>query len=395
MLNALEREFVRQHLDEDPAVLALSAHRYPEVPVSSLLPFIKALRNIRDKVPSWFLFDIDIPPPLAVEQASSEVMARFKAELFNGRRMADLSGGMGVDAFFWSRSFQEVLYLEQDDEIARSAQHNFARLDASNIRVVVGNAEQFIARCSTSFDLIYVDPARRTNDSRRIFRLEDCSPNVVALHPDLLRISPRVLIKASPLLDLSRATAQLRHVERIWVVSVAGEVKEVLLLLGREASFFESTPIEAVVLSHASKHTFSFTPAEERSTTPHYGPPQHFLYEPDAALLKAGAFKSFAVRFGLTKLHPHAHLYTSARQILEIPGRSFRIEAVVKYDRKAVARYLPEYKANIAVRHFPDSVEQVYRRLGLSPGGDIYLFGTTSMSGEKILLLCRKTNTIA
>ncbi len=392
ILTGKERDFARRHLDADLAGLVLSAHQYPDIAVRNVVPCIAALRKLRIKVPLWFRFDLDIPPALSVEQASSEIAARFKASLFSGQRMLDLTGGVGVDAFFWSASFEEVFYVERDPELAESARHNFALLGAKNIRVLTAEAESFLHFGTDTFDLIYLDPARRDENRQRMFRLEECSPNVLTLRERLLQRAPRVLIKAAPLLDLSLAMEQLQYVTRIWVVSVAGEVKEVLLLLERTRIAPDEVPIEAVAISHrGERRRFVYSRAEERTNEPTFASPKAYLYEPDAAVLKAGAFKTFAVRYGLEKLSPHAHLYTSASYISGMPARAFAIEAVEKYDKRAVQRYLPEKRANVIVRHFPDTAEQTRKRLGLSEGGDRYLFGTTTFDGQKILILCRYT----
>ncbi len=391
ILTEQEQAFARQHIDDDLAALALAAHRYPQVRVAALLPHLAALRKLRTKAPSWFRFDLDLPSTVSVEQASSERTARFKASLFSGQRLLDLTGGLGIDTFFWASVFEEVVYVERDPTLAQAARQNFALLGANNIRVEVAEAERFLLENEQAFDLIYLDPARRAGQQQRVFRLEDCSPNVLALREFLLQKAPRVLVKAAPMLDLTRAQEQLPGVEHIWVVSAGGEVKEVLLLLGATPANTDQTPIEAVMLSADGVQLFSFSRSEERAYTPPFSAPRRYLYEPDAAILKAGAFKTFAVRYELAKLHPHAHLYTSEMLVPEAPARCFVVEAVLRYDRRAVQQHLPERKANITVRHFPDSAEQVRRRLDLSEGGDAYLFGTTTPDGQKILVLCRRT----
>ncbi len=391
ILTEQEQAFARQHIDDDLAALALAAHRYPQVRVAALLPHLGALRKLRTKAPLWFRFDLALPSTISVEQASSERTARFKASLFSGQRLLDLTGGLGIDAFFWASTFQEIVYVEQEPALARAAQHNFALLGADNIRVEVAEAGQFLLKNEQTFDLIYLDPARRDGQQQRVFRMEDCSPNVLALRDLLLQKAPRVLMKAAPMLDLTRAQEQLQSVEHTWVVSAGGEVKEVLLLFGATPANTDEAPIEAVMLSANEVQLFSFRRSEERACAPLFSAPRRYLYEPDAAILKAGAFKTFAVRYGLAKLHPHAHLYTSDTLVPEAPARRFVVEAVLRYDRRAVQQHLPERKANVAVRHFPDTAERVRKRLGLSEGGNAYLFGTTTPDGQKILVLCRRT----
>ncbi|MEQ1747460.1 MAG: hypothetical protein ABMA02_18670, partial [Saprospiraceae bacterium] len=205
----------------------------------------------------------------------------------------------------------------------------------------------------------------------------------------LLDRADRVLLKTAPLLDLSHAMEQLGMVSRIWVISVENEVKEVLYLLEKSASAPDEVPIDAVCLG-TEMRVFRFSRSEERAAEPEYAQPQAYLYEPDAAVLKAGAFKTFACRFGLAKLHLQTHLYTSQVLVPDVPGRCFAIDAVVKYDRKAVREVLPGGRANVAVRHFPDKPEAVRQKLGLADGGEHYLFGMTDAAGRRVVVVGRK-----
>ena len=408
MLSDVFVNFIREHLNDDLSRLLLSAHRYPDIAVPDAVRQIAALRKIRTKVPAWYRFDLVFPPQVSVEQASSERTARFKAGLFFGRRMADLTGGMGVDTYFFSDCFDQVTYVEQDTVLVGAARHNFGVLGRGNIATVQAEAEEFLQETPPgSFDLLYLDPARRDDLQGRVVQLTDCRPNVVTMKDILLSRAPRVLLKAAPLLDVQLAVHQLGTVTHIWVVSVDNEVKELLLLLENQHPYevpapdgtgdhgnvnddnIGRIPIEAVCLGSPDR-TFVFTRAAEQAATPHYSLPLHYLYEPDAAILKAGAFKLFGARFGLAKLHPNSHLYTSAALVQEVPGRVFKIEAAVKYARKPLGVLVPGGKANVAVRNFPDSVEVVRKKLGLADGGDVYVFGTRTGNGQLALLVCRR-----
>lgn len=389
MLTGTLQKFILDHFNDDLPRLLLSAHRYPGIPVREAVAQIEALRKIRTKIPSWFRFDLNCPPLLSVEQASSEQTARFKAGLFSGKRMADLTGGMGVDAYFYAQHFDRVFYVEQNPELAVRARHNFAVLGATNIDVAAEEAEVFLQHHTEPFDLLYLDPARRDGRQRRVFRLDDCQPNILSIKELLLKRASKVLIKTAPLLDLHQAAEQLGAVSHIWVVSVDNEVREVLYLLEKPASgalpSHPDIPVEAVSLG-LSVRTFVFTRADEQAATPDYSTPLRYLYEPDAAILKAGAFRIFARRFGLAKLHPNTHLYTSERLVADIPARVFAIDAVLKYERKAVGAAIPSGRANVAARNFPDSVEAMRKKLALADGGDVYMFGATDIDGPKLVV---------
>ncbi|MCC6459230.1 MAG: hypothetical protein IT260_02090 [Saprospiraceae bacterium] len=390
MLPESVQNFIREHLLEDPVRLLLSAHRYPGMPMPLAVAQIEALRKVQHKIPSWYRFDLEFPAQLSLEQASSEATARFKAALIpSGRHMADLTGGMGVDAFFFAQAFEQLTYVERNPALAALARQNFAALGATGIRVVEADTLDFLQQDSASFDLIYLDPARRDAPGRRVFQLSDCQPDILAIQATLLQKAPKVLLKTAPMLDLQQAVAQLGTVTHIWVVSVDNEVKEVLYLLENEAPPPADIPVEAVCLGEPTR-SFVFSRAEEQSAGVAFSAPLDYLYEPDAALLKAGAFKCLAQRFGLYKLHPNTHLYTSTQALPDWPGRAFRVEAVLKYDRRAVQAALPDGRANVAVRNFPDTAEAVRKKLGLKDGGAGYLFGAIVLGLQHPVLVLGK-----
>jgi 16S rRNA G966 N2-methylase RsmD len=379
--------YIWQHRDRDPHRLALS-----KMPNGWSAAFVAqqvgALQRLRHKIPSWYQPGLSFPAALSLEQASSERTAQHKARLFSGKKMADLTGGLGVDAFFFAQQFGEVLHLEQRAELSEAARHNFAQLGATNIRCLHSTAEQFLAENRDTYDLVYLDPARRDGAGGRVFRLEDCQPNILAVKDLIFQITPQILLKTAPLLDLHRAAEQLGCVEKIWVVAADNECREVLYLLtaGGGRRTVDGVPICAVhLLRDGSEQSFEFTFEAEQSAEVAFSPPQKYLYEPNAAVLKAGAFRSFAQRHGLSKLHPNTHLYTSAERVSDVPGRTFFIENVCRYDRKSVTAALPEGRANIAARNFPDTPEQVRQRLGLRDGGEAYLFAVTDVEGKKVV----------
>ena len=389
MLSVADRQFIQEHLQDNMQELLLAAHRYPGIQLVLAVAQIEALRKVQHKIPDWYRFDLLMPPLLSVEQASSAETARFKAGLFSGGSMVDLTGGMGVDTSFFAQHFEQVTYVEQNPALVQLARHNFDVLGASNINSLEANAENFLKENREHFDLIYLDPGRRDQQQKRLFRLSDCQPNVLEIKEQLLAAADRVLVKTAPMLDLQLAVEELGAVSRIWVVSVEKECKEVLYLLEKTAVSGPDIPIEAVCLG-ATKASFVFTRREEQVAGAEFSEPLQYLYEPDAAVLKAGAFKTFALRYGLKKLHPNTHLYTSENLVLDVPGRSFRIESTLKYDRKTVQALIPEGKANIAARNFPDSPPQMRKKLGLGDGGDWYVFGATDYTNRKFLLACRR-----
>lgn len=389
LLTPEARKFLADHALADPVKLALQAARYPELPTRELVQQLAARQRVGKKLPSWVGNpDVVFPPTLSLEQASSERTARFKARLVSGQTLADLTGGLGVDAWAFAETVSTVFYVERDADLARLAAHNLPMLGRKNVRTFSENAPDFL-RNHGPFDWIYLDPARRDEARNRVVRLEDCTPDVLTLRPLLLKKAPNVLLKAAPLLDLDGAIRQLKTVETVHVVAVENEVKELLFALSRRGA--EEPEIRAVnLLKNGGENGFAFRRSEEAAAPVEFSQPGNFLYEPNAALLKAGAFRLLAARFGLRKLHPNSHLYTSDTRRPDFPGRIFSVKTTVKPDRKALHAVLPDGRANLAVRNFPASVAELRKKVSLADGGEDYVFATTLADGRHALVVANK-----
>jgi 16S rRNA G966 N2-methylase RsmD len=384
------KSFIINNLNSDLHRLLLTAQRYPDIDMPYAVSQIEALRKVKDKIPSWFNPALQFPPSLSLEQSSSEAAATYKSALFSGQIMADLTGGMGIDSFFWSKSFDTVHYVEQSEQLCRVAQHNFEVLSANGITVHHSDAAAFLAQNTSRFDLVYLDPARRDQQKNKVFLLSDCTPNIVELMDEIFKHTDQILLKTAPMLDIALAVKDLKKVSKIWVCALNNECKEVLYLIDNKSVISENEIEIQTVNLLTGMVNFQFTKAEELNAPMHLGVPQNYLYEPDTALLKAGAFKVFASRYGLNKLHTHTHLYTSDQLMPEMPARSFKIIDVVKYSADAVKSVIKDSKANIAVRNFPDTVQEMRKKLKLADGGHYYLFGATILEDKKVILVCEK-----
>jgi 16S rRNA G966 N2-methylase RsmD len=386
--------FIWEHREDNPGKLALSAKKHPDWPMGFIARQVEALQKVCRKIPAWYREGVVFPIALSLEQASSEATARFKASLFSGKKMADLTGGLGVDAYFFSEKFNQVFFVEKIPAILDAARHNFNLFGQSNVVFVQEQAETFLVNSPQYFELIYLDPARRDEVKGKVFQLADCSPDVVALKDLLLSWADQVLVKTAPMLDIHQALKQLKNVAAVWVVEYDGDCREVLYLLEKKALCLEHIPIHVVSLYHSGQveHAFDFTFQEEQQTTIEYASTGNFLYEPMPSLLKAGAFKTFASRFGLKKIHPNTHLYTSDQYIPHLPARSFRVQAVCKYDKKIVSTFVPEGSANISTRNFPDNPALVRKKLGLLEGGNTFIFAATDGANNKLLFICSKVS---
>lgn len=393
MITELQRteiqEFIQGHLYDDPASLMLKAHNYPHIPMREVVEQIQSKRKAKSKLPQWFeATGVIYPPTLSLEQCSSQRTAEYKASLVSGKIMVDLTGGMGVDTFYLSESFEESHYVERYENLVAIAGHNFKCLKADAIQAHHHQAEQFLRDLDKKVDLIYLDPARRGTHNSKVVRFEDCEPNVIALLPMLRNCSESLLIKASPMLDIKGAINDLGEVTAVHVVADRNEVKELLFLIDVDAS--ANPLVHSVNLKGEETEIFSFDYASEQGVLPHFGTVSKFIYEPNAAILKAGGFKSIGTQFpGLLKLHANTHLYTSAELIENFPGRSFQVVDTLQMNKKQLRKKLPELKANITVRNFPMSVDQIRKKTGLREGGEDYVIATQDVNGP-LLLHCHR-----
>lgn len=365
------QEFIQFHEKADVRELVLSQKSVSGVPIAWIAQQIQGRRKAREKLPRWYSTPgIVYPPALNMEQCSSEITGRYKKGLVTGHHMADLTGGFGVDAFFLSQQFQLIDFVEPDKDLMHLARHNLEVLGATNINFHDQTTEDFLAFHATIYDFLYLDPSRRSTH-RKLVKLDDCFPNVIALQPRLLQQSPHVLIKASPLLDLKKAYRELGFVDQFIVLAHANECKELLISLRRHAD--DEPTIHAVELDREGEPTrFAFTWSQEKAASIEFAEPDEYIYEPNAAILKAGAFKLIGRQFGLQKLNADTHLYTSREKIREFPGRIFKVIEEVALDKDVKTRF-PEGFANILTRNYPMSVAEILKRTGLREGGERYL----------------------
>ena len=389
MIDPHTQAFIREHATDDVRTLALQAARYPQVDMRVAATQIEGRRIATTKLPAWAATEgLVYPVRLSMEQCSSEVTARYKASLIEGQRLADLTGGFGIDCSYMSDRFAATTYIERNEELCRIATHNFALLGKS-ITVVHGNSTDLLATLPPH-DWIFVDPARRDGVGNKVVALSDCEPDVSHLEPLLLQKASRVMIKCSPMLDISQALRELRSVSEVHVVSVNNECKELLLILDGAAT--SEPTIHAVNFHGATLQAFHYTAADEAAAQCSYtATVERYLYEPNSSLMKAGCFRLPAQRWGLKKLHRNTHLYTSDLLVEEFPGRVFEVKSIDGFGKNELKRLTSEVKkANLAVRNFPERPEVLRKRLKISDGGDISLFATTLHDERRVIVRCVK-----
>ena len=388
MIDDATRAFIEAHDGADVRQLALQAARYPQVDMRMAATQIEGHRIAKSKLPAWAAVrGIIYPVRVSMEQCSSEATARYKASLVQGTHLADLTGGFGIDCSYLSDQFAHTTYMERNEELCRIATHNFALLD-KRITVCHGSCEELLATLPEQ-DWIFLDPARRDRGGNKVVALNDCEPDVCQLEELLLQKSPRVMVKCSPMLDISKAIGQLHSVAEVHVVSVDNECKELLLILRREPREGGLHIHTVNLLSHGAQHFDYPAHAEAEAPCPYASQLGRYLYEPNSALMKAGCYRLPAHTFGLRKLHPNTHLYTSDTLVSHFPGRVFQVEHTCGFGKKEL-KALACKQGNLAVRNFPERVDVLQKRLKISDGGSTYLFATTLHDESKVLIACTK-----
>lgn len=385
LLDQEVQEFLEKYYKQDAGEIALKGSPFPQISSQELATQLAGKKKAVKKLANWFnTRGIIYPPVLNLEQTSSDVTARYKATLVGGARLADLTGGFGVDSYYFSQKVDQVYHLEKDESLSQVAAHNLGLLGASNISFISGDSLEFLREHPGHFDWIYVDPSRRSELGGRVFRLEDCVPNVVE-ELDLLQSKSRnLLIKTAPLLDIQSGLRELSQVQEIHIVAVGNEVKELLWVLGDTTE-----PVQVTTVNITSRNIQQFKAPLEQTQEAASGNPSRYLYEPNAAIMKSGLFGSLARQYQLKKLHPNSHLFTS-QELMEFPGRRFVIKEQLPYKRKQMKKAFGGTKANISTRNFPFDVASLRKELKIKDGGDSYLFFTTLSQEERVVLVCEK-----
>lgn len=301
--------------------------------------------------------------------------------------MIDLTGGFGVDCYYLSENFEKAIYCEQNEELAAIATHNLNILAPGKFEVVSGDGLDFLQKTELHFDLIYADPARRGSGNQKLYKLQDCQPDVVSAWELMKSKSNRILLKVSPMLDITQAWQELPEIQKITVVSVKNEVKELLLYWEKVEKNAEKR-VEVRDLG-SDLPGFDFSPSEEEPALSVLGEAGKYLIEPISGILKAGAFKLFGERFGLKKLDKNSHLYTGETIPNEIPGRIFEVIREISPKKQETKSLFVSGKANVICRNYVTGAEDLKKKLGLKDGGEDFLIGTKTQSGYKVFW-CRR-----
>lgn len=381
------QEFIIQNTGADLTKLALQKNPFPDVEWILILNQIEARTKAKEKLPTWFsASNIIYPSKISVEQTSSEKTAAYKADLIFGQTLIDLTGGFGVDDYYFSQKFKTVTHCEINEDLSEIVKYNFNQLQVKNCTFYSGDSINILEKSDQKYDWIYIDPSRRNDAKGKVFMLKDCLPNVPELLDFYFEKADSILIKTAPLLDISAGLSELKNVKNIHIIALENEVKELLFEIHKNYSG-EITIKTANILKDKTE-TFEFVLGEE-ITFPLFDAPKKYLYEPNAAIMKSGGFDEVGLSFEIDKLHKHSHLYTS-ENLIDFPGRRFEIQKAISYNKNEMKIELANKQANITTRNFPETVENIRKKWKIKNGGNLYCFFTTDVKDNKIVLICTK-----
>lgn len=386
ILNTDIQLFINNNLNEEPTDLILKGGAFPQAQIKEIVAQIISKKKCKKKLPTWFNTSfIYYPNRLNIEQTSSEITAKYKAALVSGKSLIDISGGFGVDCYYYAKRIKNVIHCEIVSDLSEIVHYNYKILQVENVKTLAVDGLDYLRKSVQKFDWIYVDPSRRNKTKGKVFLLEDCLPDIPKNIDLLFNFSNNLLLKISPLLDISLTAKTMMNTKEIHVVAVNNEVKELLFIL--EKNYFGEMKIKTINIKKNEIETFESS--FKSDTNASYSLPDTYLYEPNSAILKAGLFTEISAQLPVNKLHMNSHLYTSS-ELIDFPGRRFKIINTTRFDKKKLMELIPSQKANITTRNFPLTVVQIRKKTKIREGGNVYLFFTTDIHNKHIVLVCEK-----
>lgn len=387
------QNFIQNHLEDDTASLLLSARRYPDINVPFAAEQIEARKRLKNKLPDWYSNpNLIMGGRIPAEQCSSEVTARYKRSIIEGESLCDMTGGMGIDFWYMSEGMKHAIYTERSEHLCQIAQHNFQALSDEHHPTPLIRQGDGQRLPIPSADVIYLDPARRATDGSRVYAIEDCEPNIIQWQDELLKHARTLLVKLSPMVDMTDALRKLHGVTDVYIVAVKNECKEILVKQQPQPS---AAPISVHCVDFMTDRTLDYTftfPDETPISISSEGVKQ-YLYEPDVTLMKAQAWGSLCQRYHIHQLDTETRLMTSDQLISDFPGRIFMVDEQIPFSSKTLKRLKRQIpQANIATRNFILTADELRKRTNIKDGGDVYLFGAKISGIGECLLKCHKAS---
>lgn len=386
ILTSNVQNFIKDNLKTDVRKLALKKNLSENIDYKEIINQIVAKKKAEIKLPTWFnCKNIYYPKSISIEQTSSEATAKYKSSLIFGETIVDLSGGFGIDCFYFAENFKQVYHCEQNTELSEIVAYNYNIFNKTNITCISNDSFEFLKQTDIFFDYIYLDPSRRSEIKGKVFLLKDCEPNLPKNLDFYFTKTNNILVKTSPILDVSAGLNEIGNVKNIHIVAVNNEVKEILWQL--EKNYIDEIKVFAVNIEKSKTFINEFLFNEKANYKTAF--PQKFLYEPNAAIFKSGEVNALCDLFDICKLQEHSHLFIN-NDLIDFPGRRFKIDFVLPYQKTEIDKYLKGKKMNVTTRNFPLQVEEIRKKHKIADGGNVYSFFTTNQNNEKIVLLCTK-----
>lgn len=375
------QDFIHKNLKTDLQKLILKGSPFPEISIQELATQIEGKNRAEKKLPTWFnTNEIIFPAKINLEQASSEIAAKYKSTLIGKGDLVDLTGGFGVDDYYFASIAKQIYHCEINVQLSNLVKHNNKVLGINNINCISGDSKNFLLK-QENIETIYIDPSRRTQSSR-VFLFKDCEPNVNENLTVYLKKAKKIIIKAAPMLDITAGINELKSVSEVHIVSINNECKELLFVL--ENTDYKEPKVFCALLQQNAVKVYPFSSATEKALANTSSKLKNYLYEPDAAILKAGFFKSVGQQFNVNKIHPNTHLYTSEAPLLDFPGKVFKIIKNISFNDFTTSKTLK--KANVVTRNFHLKPEEIKKKFKITDGGSDYLFFITNNKDQKIVL---------
>ncbi|MFT6019698.1 MAG: 16S rRNA G966 N2-methylase RsmD, partial [Saprospiraceae bacterium] len=392
-MNKEINDFIEENINERIDKVVLKIRNQFDFDPEFIINQINGRKKIFGKIPSWSKTEgLVFPNIVSLEQCSSELTGKYKASLINGDRLIDMTGGFGVDSYFFSKSFKRIYYIEKNKELVECVANNFKQLKADHIAVHIGDGVEFLEDFTGTVDWIFIDPARRGDQNKKVFLFEDIEPDITQIKDLLFEKSADVLVKLSPMLDLTQAMKQMAEIKRVFIVSVKNECKELIIHLSNKA-VPSDIPIVCVDIKGEDEIDEFMSSSEKRKSENvalTLSDPLDYIYEPNKSIMKGGVQNDLAAQMGLSKIGVNSNFFTSADEMITFPGRVFRKVSVIQLRKKLIKKFLVDGKANIIARNFPLKASQIYDKFRIKPGGKYYFLATKLRDGSNVLMVCER-----
>lgn len=390
-----EQLLIKENRGKNPHDVALRLRKSDTVRSSFVAEQVDGWNRLAVKVPSWAKHDgLYFPFAVSLQQCSSEAVAKWRARLVKGDGLLDLTGGLGVDCYFMGRECTRVTYVDADERAVLAAKHNYGILGAKNTDFVCSTAEEYLAgaRGTEHYGTIFIDPSRRSQSGGRVFRISDCSPDVEKIAAMMLEVADTVIIKLSPLLDISMLATLLPKVSDVYAVGASGECKDIIVKLSSDINNIEPILHAVSVDGSGYGEDFKFTSSEEHDTLLDTSELiAKYIFEPSPQMMKIGAFKLIGQRYGVKALAKSTHIYTKEDDVVDFPGRRFAVVASYENNKKGIAALKREIDgASVAVRNFPISADALRGKLKIKENEKVFVYGVTIADGSQKLILCKR-----